>query len=323
MMRPGNVLFRRAHELMPVHEWPHYRPAKPVWTSPDRRSIDGVAFELFVAALVRDGVTAFEVVSCRGIPPAAFAALRGHGWTAVNISDTNGGDETLRALAESSSRTLSWLAATHSRVSSAGVALLSSIKTLVNLGVSECELVDDAVLPALVGFHSLRSLGLNRTNVSAAIAPHLQQFGKLAVLGVGGIDLSACNAADIRMPMSLRALDASRCGLTDRHLSAIMEIPIEELFIGGNAISDDGTRVLARLPLVALDIANSGITDAGVKRLAAMPSLRRLSIEGCHVSDEVIDALVASPALELVDVRGTALTTATIRLRRPALQVVD
>lgn len=323
MMRPGSVLFRRAHEIMPVHEWPHYRPPKPLWTSPDRRSLDGAAFELFVAALARNGLTAFEVVGCRGIPSAAFSAMRGHAWAAVNITDTNADDEALRALAESSSLTLSWLVATHSRVSSAGVALLSSIKTLVNLGVSDCELVDDAVLPALVGFHSLHSLGLNRTNVSAAIAPHLQQFGNLAVLGVGGIDLSACNAADIRMPMSLRALDASRCGLTDRHLSAIMEIRLEELFLGGNAISDDGTRVMARLPLVALDISNSRITDAGVKRLAAMPSLRRLSIEGCHVSDEVIDALVASPALELVDVRETAINTATIRLRRPALQVVD
>jgi internalin A len=323
MTRPVNVSSRRAHELMPVHEWPHYRPAKPVWTSPDRRSIDGAAFELFVAALVRNGLTAFEVVGCRGIPPAAFAALRGHGWTAVNIADTNGDDEALSALAESSSLTLSWLAASHSRVSSTGVALLSSIKTLVNLGVSDCELVDDTVLPSLVKFGSLRSLGLNRTNVSAVIAPCLLQFGKLAVLGVGGIDLSACNAADIRMPMSLRALDASLCGLTDRHLSAIMRIPIEELFIGGNAISDEGTRIIARLPLVALDISNSGITDAGVKGLAAMPSLRRLSIEGCQVSDEVIDALVASPALELVDLRGTAITTATIRLRRPALQVVD
>jgi len=272
---------------------------------------------------VRDGLTAFEVAGCRGIPPAAFAALRGYGWTAVNIADTNGGDEALSALAEFSSLTLSWLAASHSRISSAGVALLSSTKALVNLGVSECELVDDNALSSLVQCRSLRSLGLNRTNVSAAIAPRLQQFGKLTVLGVGGIDLSACKAADIRMPMSLRALDASRCGLTNRHLSAIMRIPLEELYIGGNVISDEGMGVIARLPLVALDISNSGITDAGVKRLAAMPSLRRLSIEGCQVSDEVIEALVASPALELVDLRGTAITTATIRLRRPALQVVD
>jgi internalin A len=322
MMPRGNASFQHAHELMPVHEWPHYRPAKPAWASPDQRSIDGAAFEAFVTALVRSGLTTFEVAGCRGIPPAAFAALRRQEWTAVNIADTNADDEALRALVDSSSSTLSWLGAAHSRISSAGIALVASIKSLVNLSVSDCELIDDVALPAVTECHSLRSLGLNRTKVSAAIAPRLRFLPRLAVLGIGGIDLSACTVADICIPLSLRALDASHCGITDSHLSAVKGIPLAELYIVGNRISDEGMHVLTGLPLAALDVSHTDVTDEGVKRLAAMPSLRRLAVEGCRISDEVIEALVASPALELVGLRGTDVTTAILMVRRPALQVV-
>jgi hypothetical protein len=94
------------------------------------------------------------------------------------------------------------------------------------------------------------------------------------------------------------------------------------------ALSDPGVETLAMLrELKELRLDALGVSAASLANMKTLTKLERLSLQGCRrLGDDAVAALVALPALKILDVSMSAMTAKGIdefKKARPTVQVLN
>lgn len=224
------------------------------------------------------------------------------------------------------------------RISDHGLQQLKNAPGITDLSLRYAELITDEGLVALKGWKHLKRLNLRGTKITDTTLQHLS--------GV----------------TSLEGLDIGFVQVTDVGLDALTSLPnLKELAIGGNKLTDVGLQPLRQMPgLINLDLSGAQRTDSGLwsisltepgldalatlknlrhlrlngtgvsarglEKLRSLVQLERLDLQGCsRIGDDVEPVLAAFPALQLVDLTGTAVTAkgiAALRRARPDCKVI-
>jgi hypothetical protein len=192
--------------------------------------------------------------------------------------------------------------------------------------------LDDAKLDWLASNHADRIEGLHLlgTDVADDALRHLKRFKNLRNLTLFDIpawqrakqmpSATGLGLAHLDLP-GLVSLSIRGFPITDATLNAIPDLPslatleltetnvegaglarfvaskhLSSLILSGSAITDEGLGHLRGAKgLVSLTLYGMPqLTGAGLKNLAAVPSLRYLSLQGCHVSSKDVAPLRAS-----------------------------
>ena len=154
-------------------------------------------------------------------------------------------------------------------------------------------------ISALEGMGALEELRLDVTEVAYADVLALPYFGRLQVLGIGGLgieDLSSLSAM-----RQLRRLYLSNNGLVD--ISPLGDlVDLWTLDVSGNAVSDIST--LAAMPrLSGLYLRDNAVAD--IAALADLVEVETLNLAGNSISD--LSSLSAMKRLRWFDVRDNAV----------------
>ena len=116
------------------------------------------------------------------------------------------------------------------------------------------------------------------------------------------------------------------CWSWDELIEEVRERQITALHVEGQ-MTDDALRRLAALEgTQELDVSGSRmLTAAGLRHLAEMPSLRRLNLAGCAVTDDALMVLRELPMLEQIVLAGTPVSDEGVAnlAACDALQLVD
>jgi hypothetical protein len=223
------------------------------------------------------------------------------------------------------------------RITDLGLQQLKSAPGIVELNLYYAEQITDGGVAAVKGWRRLRKVNLRGTKITDTSLEHLSSV------------------------TSLESLDAGFAQITDVGLDHLTSLPnLKELAIGGNKLTDVGLQALRQLPgLTYLDLSgmqrtDSGLwsvslTEMGVETIATLKELRelrlagmavsarwleklkglarleRLDLQGCkRVGDGAAMVLASWPALQTVDLKGTAVTengVAELRRAKPAARV--
>jgi hypothetical protein len=197
---------------------------------------------------------------------------------------------------------------------------------------------DDARLDWLASKHAgrIEALFLMGTAVTDNGLRHLKRFKNLRTLSLFNVPawqrakqstpMTGTGLAQLDLP-GLVSLSIDGLPITDASLSAIPDLPwLHTLQLTGTNVEGAGlARFVASKNLSSLVLSGSTVTDeglghlrgatglvsltlygmpqltwAGLKNVAAVPSLRYLSLQGCHVSSEDMAQLKASaPVLRI------------------------
>lgn len=129
---------------------------------------------------------------------------------------------------------------------------------------------------------------------------------------------------------SLRTLAFVCCGYLDAEgLQGLRQLQQLQGLIIAEYEEFDGTGLaqLKELPsLTRLDVNNCGITEEGIKEIASLTGLQHLSLEGCvNISDKSLEALASLEKLQRLDVgycrQVTAAGSAKLKAALPKLVV--
>lgn len=140
--------------------------------------------------------------------------------------------------------------------------------------------------------------------------------------------LSACTLTDDlqQLPLQLRILQLSQCGLSDARLETLPHFPDLEVL---RVLFDEGIRrphTVARFQrLRDLSLMGTSLTDDGLQLLAPLcKSLRDFSLDGTGVTDRCLEDLNQFRLLHSLSLRGTTLTReGCSRLSIPSLGNVN
>lgn len=105
------------------------------------------------------------------------------------------------------------------------------------------------------------------------------------------------------------ALDLSNRQLSDAQLAYFAELPLGDLNLAGNPISDHGLAQLKHLEHVSImNLSKAPITDEGLKSLRGCENLRELCLDGTRVTDAGLAQLGGLKNLTAIGLCGTSIT---------------
>jgi hypothetical protein len=109
---------------------------------------------------------------------------------------------------------------------------------------------------------------------------------------------------------SLKTLLLSGGNISDETLDNLLELPnLEELHANSSSVSDEGLKNLEKFPKLRwLTIHYTKVTDSGLVHVKNLKHLEWLILIGDNISDASIPNLSSMTTLQLLDVRGTAIT---------------
>ena len=194
----------------------------------------------------------------------------------------------------------------HLTISDAGLASIGKIAGLERLDLYRTY-ITDAGLAHLAGLKSLKKLDLSLTNISGAGMQSLKSIKSLDHLDlpdniINDQSLAALaeltNLKHLRLPNTFAARRADdKVYYTDKGLALLCSrVPgLEELFIGGVGIGDEGMTHVGQLPrLRDLTVFGSPkVTNQGLARLAAATSLEKLDFADLSISTAGVNHLNA------------------------------
>jgi hypothetical protein len=115
------------------------------------------------------------------------------------------------------------------------------------------------------------------------------------------VDEPAITTADFEMLLGLGSLKRLKLGrgLTDEGAAAIgMHPKIVELLVSSDVLTDEGVKSLCRLPLEQLWLQGPKVSDEGIKELGKLKSLRFLHLLDVPATDAVLPAVAEIRSLE-------------------------
>lgn len=147
--------------------------------------------------------------------------------------------------------------------------------------------ISDSDLLHLKDFPKLGGLYLNRTPITNASLPTIEELGELQDL-----DLSGTKITKIRLKGLSKLQDLKMSGTPVESVQILGLADLRVFDAGGTKIDDADLDDLIILPkLHTLKLQDTGVTDAGLIRLKMMPSLRSVWIKGARVSQDGISQL--------------------------------
>ena len=216
-------------------------------------------------------------------------------------------------------------------VTDEGVASIKNWKKLKRLRLHGTKSSDTA-LDHIAGLTTLETLDLGSLMLTDVGLERLTALTNLKALSIGGNEIGDAGLQALRQMPGLTFLDLSgrqgtdsnvwSINMSDVGLEAIVTLTqLRELRFGCNSIGvgSEGTRFAT--------VSAMSVTPARLRKMKALTKLQRLKLEGCdRIDDEAAAILAGFPALEEVDLKGTAVTAkglAALRTARPKLRVLQ
>ena len=151
--------------------------------------------------------------------------------------------------------------------------------------------VDDDALTALPPLPQLRSLRIERCQLSDISFPRIAEQSNLEVLVLGNTTCTSEGLASLANSTALRTLNLDRSQITDPGLVHLGNLPaLEMLRLGSSRITGSGLEHLGGLgSLRHLILQRAPLTDEGLDHLRQHKQLESLYLEDTQVTDEGLD----------------------------------
>ena len=241
------------------------------------------------------------------------------------------------------------------RITDQGMQELKNLPNITDLDLRFAEYVTDEGIAAIKSWKKLKRLVLHGTKASDTALEHISGITTLETLDAGSIMLTDVGLERLTALPNLKQLTIGGNELGDAGLQALRQMPgLTHLDLSGRqgtdsnvwAISMSDVGLEAVLTLANLRELRFGCTSIGIgvegarfgtvsamsvtpRWLEKMKSLRHLeslTLQGCdRIDDQAVTILAALPALETVDLKGTAVTEqglAALRAARPKLRIL-
>ena len=172
------------------------------------------------------------------------------------------------------------------KIRTPGLKQLARLKTLIGLDVSVCRNLDAASFEAIGECSSLVFLSAASTGISDRNLLSLAKLTKLAALDLDSCDgITDASCDELARIKSLRGLSLQKTAfeknrVADSGLEKLTALRnLERLNLAGNAVKNDGLKLLARFPeLREVDLGILAIDDAGLAHLPAVKTLEWLNV---------------------------------------------
>jgi len=233
-------------------------------------------------------------------------------------------------------------------LTSKGLSKLRLLKSLTALDLSDTGLTDEDAkilsglnlrvlaldgndelsnwsLLAVSSINSLKTLSLDRTNITDDGLRHLNRCRNLRVLNLSHNPRITSKGIRNLNPESspIEALSAIDCALNDSMAEDLLKFKkLKVVCLDGNlTITDQFMDVLARQPMkfVVLTVGNSAITSRGVQSLGKFHSLRTLGLARISLNAKNLDLLVKMQQLEQLYVPYCPVTPDQLQRLKTAL----
>lgn len=177
-------------------------------------------------------------------------------------------------------------------------------------------------------FELFRVTLLDNKQIMAADFAILQDLEHLDTLILDGCGerVNSDAIAYLRGCRRLNRLGALGCGLTDRALETLRQLPnLEVLGLAGNVgVTDAGLITLKQFPaLKELYIGGTGVTDAGLVHFRDWPRLEILGLVGPAFTDTGLAHVAANKTLKSLVISSTYVSDATIELLAAQSNLVE
>lgn len=209
-------------------------------------------------------------------------------------------------------------------VTDEGLAAIKEWKNLKRLNVHGTK-ISDTTLEHIAGISTIEALDVGSSMVTDVGLEQLSSLENLKELTIGGLELGDAGLQSLRLLPGLTYLDLNgrqgtdsnvwTIAMSDRGLEAVLTLQnLRELRFGCSSIGvgHEGERFTT--------VNMMDVTARWLDQLrTAMPKLERLKLQGCgRIDDEAIGVLAKFPALQIVDLKGTAVTDQGIAALREA-----
>ncbi|MEZ5404367.1 MAG: hypothetical protein R2729_32100 [Bryobacteraceae bacterium] len=278
----------------------------------------------------------------------AAGEITGVDFRASWVTDTD-----LRRLAELPR--LSYLDLSVTRITDQGMQALKNLPGVTDLNLRFAEYVTDEGLAAIKGWKKLRRLNIHGAKISDTTLEHIAGISTLESLDIGSAMITDVGPERLAALTNLKELTLGGNELGDAGLQALRLMPgLTYLDVSGRqgtdanvwaiAMSDKGLDAVLtlrnlrelRFGCTSIGIGVEGqrfatvsamsVTGRWLERLKELPKLERLTLQGCDRVDDDGAALLATyPALESIDLKGTAVTDqglAALRRAKPKARIL-
>jgi len=244
------------------------------------------------------------------------------------------------------------------KIQTPGLRQLARLKTLIGLDVSVCRELDEASFETIAECSSLVFLDAASTEISDEALLSLPKLPKLAALDLDSCDGITDASCDVLAKLkSLRGLSLQKTAfeknrIADSGLEKLTALKnLERLNLAGNAVKNDGLKLLARFPelrevdLSILAVDDGGlahlpavttlewlnvrysegfggviITNAGIKSIGKLRNLKSLNLTGARrISDACLSDLESLSRLEELNLSGSGISVAGVERLRQSL----
>jgi Leucine-rich repeat (LRR) protein len=203
------------------------------------------------------------------------------------------------------------------------LAYVRHLPSLELLSVWRCDQLTDAALPPLAKLKALRELNLGATNVGDEGLAVLEQLPQLERLVLANTPITDKALTHVGKLTKLKSLDLSSTTVTDAGMKDLAGLQqLESLSLAGTGVTNAGLNAVAALQsLTSLDLEEARVgaaldesSDAqgGIAALTKLPKLKRLLLSLTLADDDTLRQLAALPAVEELDLWGTAVTDAGV-----------
>jgi Leucine-rich repeat (LRR) protein len=210
-----------------------------------------------------------------------------------------------------------------------GVAAIKDWKKLTRLNLHGTK-AGDTALEHISGIATLESVNAGSTLMTDVGLERLTTLPKLKELTMGGNEMGDAGLQALRQMPGLTYLDLSgrqgtdknvwTIAMSDAGLGAILTLKnLKELRFGcvSIGVGIEGTKLA--------EVSVLSVTPKWLEQAKSLTKLEKLKLQGCNkINDESIAILAAMPALQEVDLQGTAVTAqgaARLKAAKPGVVV--
>ncbi len=225
------------------------------------------------------------------------------------------------------------------RITDHGLRQLRSAPAIAELNLYYAEQVTDEGMAAVKGWKHLKRVNLRGSKITDTTLEHLSGIETIEAVDAGFAQVTDVGIDHLIALPNLKELMLGGNKLTDMGLSALRQMPgLRYLDLGGMQRTDSGlwsvsltelgVDAIATLrELRELRLGGMAVSARSFEKLKTLTKLERLGLQGCRrVGDDALAVLATYPALQTLDVKGTAATEkgiAAFRQAKPAATLLS